>query len=160
MSESQRVGQAWRWLEDHVANPILRWVLRSRFHGLASDSLLLLSYAGRRSGERFATPVAYERDGDAFVVTTFRDEVVWWRNFQDGHPARLWVAGDPVETAGQAVTDPVAIADWLEELAARGRTRLLSFFDLGPDRSRKELETAAEDLVVVRFVPTGESDRS
>ena len=155
MSETRQVGRTWRWLEEHVANPVLRWLLRSPLHGLASDSLLLLSYRGKQSGKRFTTPVMYERDEGTFVVTTFRDPVVWWRNFRDGHPATLWVRGEPVETAGQAVTDPGEIADWIEELDDRGRTRLLGFFDLDPDQPRDELEAEANGLVVVRFEPTG-----
>lgn len=154
MSETQQVDRVWRWLEEHVANPVLRWLLRSPLHGLASKYLLLLSYRGKKSGKRFTTPVMYERDGETFVVTTFRDPVVWWRNFRNGHPATLWVRGDPVETNGQAVTDPGEIADWLEELDDRGRTRLLGFFDLDSDRPRDELEAEADDLVVVRFEPT------
>jgi len=139
-----------RGLEQHVANPILRVVLRSPIHRLVSGTLVLLSYEGRQSGRRFTTPVAYERDGTDVVVTTFRDEAVWWRNFRDGHPATLWLRGEPVDATGRASTDEAVVADWLETLADRD-SRLLSFFDVPAEGDRAAREAAAEDLVVVRF---------
>jgi hypothetical protein len=142
-----------RWLEEHVINPVLRWLLRSPLHGLVSNWFLLVSYEGHTSGRRIRTPVAYERDGRDVVVVTFRETVVWWRNFRDGHPATLWLDGRPVETRGRAVTDPGAVADWLDELADRGRTRLLKFLDVPTDAPTADLESAAEGLVVVRFTP-------
>jgi hypothetical protein len=151
MEGNDRVAGMWRWLEKHVANPVLRTVLRSPLHVVASDRLLLLSYEGRISGERFTTPVAYERDDREFVVTTFREPVAWWRNFRAGHPGTLWVRGQAIGVEGRAVTDTDEIADWLEELARRRRTRILDFFGVCADASRDEFEGAAESVVIVRF---------
>lgn len=137
-------------LERYVANPLLRVVLRSPLHGLVSDSLLLLSYEGRRSGDRFRTPVAYERDGDEFVVTTFREAGTWWRNFQDGHPATVWLRGDSVDVYGRAYTDEDVVAEWLETLVERD-ARILSLFDVPESPDDADLATVAADLVVVRF---------
>lgn len=153
MTETDRISHTWRWLESNVANPLLRAVLRSPIHGVVSSRLMLLSYEGRRSGKRFTTPVAYERDGTAIVVTTFRESAVWWRNFQDGHPATIWIEGQRFDAVGRATTDGDAVADWLGALAERGRTRMLDFFGLDPDAPRAEREAAAERLVVVRFTP-------
>lgn len=137
-------------IERYLANPLLRIVLRSPLHGLASDSFLLLSYEGRRSGDRFRTPVAYERDGDEIVVTTFREAGTWWRNFQDGHPATLWLRGDSVGTQGLAITDEDRIAAWLATLADRD-ARILSLFDVPEDPEEDGLAVITGDLVVVRF---------
>ncbi|MFW5937537.1 MAG: nitroreductase/quinone reductase family protein [Halanaeroarchaeum sp.] len=136
--------------ERYLANPLLRILLRSPLHGLASDSLLLLSYEGRRSGDRFRTPVAYERDGDELVVTTFREAGTWWRNFQDGHPATLWLRGDSVGARGRAITGEDVVAEWLATLADRD-ARILSLFDAPENPDEDDLAAIAGDLVVVRF---------
>lgn len=137
-------------VERYVANPLLSVVLRSPLHGLASSSLLLLSYEGRRSGERFRTPVAYERDGDEIVVTTFREAGTWWRNFQDGHTATLWLRGDDVAAHGRAFTDEDVIVEWLATLADRD-ARILSVFDAPANPDENDLAAMAPGLVVVRF---------
>lgn len=84
----------------HLANPIVRALLRSRAHRLLSNSLLLLEYTGRRTRNRYALPVGYVRsdvDGDLIVVAGQHDTKTWWRNFDTlpqevtlqlcGHPA-------------------------------------------------------------------------
>lgn len=153
MSGLSPAARSWRWTERNVVNPIVKRVLRSPLHGIVSDWLMLLSYEGRRSGSRYTTPVAYERDGPDIVVTTFRDQASWWRNFQDGHPARLWIRGEPVDAEGTAEVASAEVADWLDVLMDRNRTRLLGLFGLDAASSREEIADAASDLVVVRFVP-------
>ena len=44
-----------------IINPIMRTLLRSPLHGLLSDSLMLITYTGRRSQRKFTTPVRYLR---------------------------------------------------------------------------------------------------
>jgi len=144
---------AFRWAESRIANPVLRRVLRSPLHWLVSRWLLLLSYEGRRSGRRFTTPVLYVRDGDAYVVTTVRDSAVWWRNFTNGHPATLWVGGEPVPVEGRAETDPSAVADWIASLRDRGHERLPAMLGAPADAASESLESAARTLVYVRFSP-------
>jgi hypothetical protein len=42
-------------------NPIICALLRSPLHRLLSEQMLLLTYAGRRSGRRFTLPLGYAR---------------------------------------------------------------------------------------------------
>ncbi|MET0913412.1 MAG: nitroreductase/quinone reductase family protein, partial [Acidimicrobiales bacterium] len=77
---------------NHVAAPVVRALLRSPLHGLLSDSVMLVTYQGRRSGRAFALPVQYVRDEDAFVVTVGAPGAKqWWRNFTEPRPAELLV---------------------------------------------------------------------
>jgi len=143
-------GRAFQAIESRVANPVLRVVLRTPLHRLVGGSLMLLTYEGRRSGRDYSTPVAYVRDEGAVVVTTFLEEATWWRNFRDGHPATLWLQGQPVAATGRATTDAAAVADWLETLRERA-SRFLGFFGVPDDPDRADLERSADGLVVVRF---------
>lgn len=153
MSTRSGPGELSRLLERFIANPVLRVVLKSPLHRLVGNRLALLSYRGRRTGIEVSTPVMTVPDGAARVVTTYREGVTWWRNFRDGHPATLWIAGQPHSMEGRAETDPDAVAEWLQTLADRENERLLGFFGLSTNASRAEIETAAEEIVVVRFEP-------
>ncbi|MDQ2050693.1 nitroreductase/quinone reductase family protein [Natronolimnohabitans sp. A-GB9] len=142
-------------LEKRVVNPLVERLLRSRFHWLLSRHLAVLSYDGRISGTRVTTPLLYERDGEAFVVTTGRDEVTWWKNFREGYPATLRIAGEPIAVTGRAITDPDRLVPWLAELVDRSRLwrfLLRRYADrTGTEWSERALTAAAENLVAVRF---------
>ena len=158
-------------VERRVVNPFVERLLRSSWHWPLSRRLLVVSYVGRSSGDRFSTPVLYERDGADIVVTTVRSEVVWWTNFRGGHPATLRLEGESVETVGRAITDPERIDPWLAELSRRSRLWRLILRRLdarvarrrsGGDAERppehrengERVESSvAETLVVVRFSP-------
>ncbi|ARS90137.1 hypothetical protein [Natrarchaeobaculum aegyptiacum] len=142
------------WIERRLVNPIVDRILRSRLHPLLSGRLAVLSYEGRVSGERFSTPVLYERDGETIAVTTGRRAVTWWKNFRNPHPATLWIGGEPIETTGQAITDADAIAAWTDELTHRSRLwRLLFEGGRVIGDSSASPEERARAFVVVRFEP-------
>lgn len=92
-------------------------------------------------------------DGDDRVVTTYRSGVKWWRNFQSAHDATLWVTGEPVPVTGEATLDERAVASWLGTLQERDQGRVLQFFGLPADADDAALESAAGEVVVVRFTP-------
>jgi deazaflavin-dependent oxidoreductase (nitroreductase family) len=79
----------------HVVNPVVRGLLRSPAHRLLSGSVLLVAYAGRRSGVRRELPVMYASTDDRYVVVAGQpDTKTWWRNFADDvRPVTLTVAG-------------------------------------------------------------------
>ena len=83
-----------RWML-HAPNPVVRAVLRSPAHRLLSGRLLLLSYTGRRTGERHTIPVQYVREGDALLVTVgWPERKVWWRSLREpGTRVSLMLAG-------------------------------------------------------------------
>jgi hypothetical protein len=57
----------------NLYNPIVAAILRSPPHALTSNSVVLLTYRGRRSGRAFATPIGYVRDGDDLLAVASRD---------------------------------------------------------------------------------------
>lgn len=141
--------------EKYVANPVLRRLLRSNFHWLVSDRLMLLSYVGKYSGTRYTTPVAYDRRGDSLVVTTLRNRSNWWKNFREKHPATVWLRGYRRKTTGRAVTDEREIAEFVRSALVRygvERARWMGLKIDGDDTPTvEELESVTGDLVVVRF---------
>jgi hypothetical protein len=85
-----------------LANPLVRAVLRSRWHRLLSGRLLVLAYRGRRSGRGFAIPVLYAQTapGGEVVVVALRREKLWWRSFLEPSPASLRLRGADVSARG------------------------------------------------------------
>lgn len=69
-------------------------LLRSPFHRLASGSLLLITYRGRRSGRRFTIPVMYaEREGTLTIFVGHPERKTWWRNLRDGAEVEVRLRG-------------------------------------------------------------------
>lgn len=74
-----------------------------RWGGLISRRLTVVTYAGRRSGRTFSTPVAFRRAADTITIgVQFPDAKLWWRNFlAEGGPISLQLDG--VDRTGHAV---------------------------------------------------------
>jgi deazaflavin-dependent oxidoreductase (nitroreductase family) len=87
-------------LQKHY-NPIVAGVLRSPLHGVMSNSVMLLSYRGRRSGRTFTTPISYVRDGEDLLAVASRDHA-WWKNLRGGASVRVRLRGRELEGTGWA----------------------------------------------------------
>ena len=99
--------RVFRTLEEHVANPVLRRVLRSRAHWPLSELYCLLSYEGRVSGERYTTPIGYSRSDDIVRAVTVRERSDWWKNFRDPYECTLYIEGEPRRAVGEVVSNAV-----------------------------------------------------
>lgn len=64
-------------------NNFMSAVLRSPFHGMLSNGMMLLTVTGRRTGKQYTTPVGYYEEGGYLWVITSRERT-WWRNLQGG----------------------------------------------------------------------------
>jgi deazaflavin-dependent oxidoreductase (nitroreductase family) len=146
------------WLMNHLVNPMLRVLLRSPLHGLLSDSILLLTYRGKTSGQQYTLPVQYARAGQTFyIVPGLPERKVWWRNLTGGATVDLWVCGEKLAAQAHAASGGQE-SDLVDGLMAyytrfpaaaqaRGLHRL-------PDGSldRDEVRSAASQIVVVQAI--------
>ena len=66
-----------------VLNPVMKSVLRSPLHRMASRTIALLRFCGRTSGREFVTPLSYIRD-DQTVWFLSDHSTNWWKNFRKG----------------------------------------------------------------------------
>ncbi|NOT06474.1 MAG: nitroreductase family deazaflavin-dependent oxidoreductase [Anaerolineales bacterium] len=83
-------------------NDFMAWVLRSPFHRMLSNGMMLITITGRKSGKTFTTPVGYYEENGALWVLTSRDRT-WWKNLQGGAKVDLLLKRKPVQ--GFADTD-------------------------------------------------------
>jgi hypothetical protein len=61
-----------------LANAIATIILRSPWHRMRSDRLLLLTFRGRKSGKEFTTPMRYAQKGETLKLLVVRSP--WWKN--------------------------------------------------------------------------------
>lgn len=86
----------------------MSWILRSPFHGLLSNGMMLITVTGRRTGKKYTIPVGYYREGDYLWVITSRDRT-WWRNLRGGAEVDLFLKRKPVSVHAEVELDEEAV---------------------------------------------------
>jgi hypothetical protein len=106
---------------NRTVNPLLRGILRSPIHRLASNRLALITYTGRRSGRQYTIPVFYrDKDDEVTIAVGWPDRKVWWRNLTgDGGPVSLVVRGQKLR--GHAIATRDAGRDALVRVRVEAR---------------------------------------
>ena len=101
------------WRRGQFVNLVPSWLLRSPAHRILSSRYVIVSFAGRRSGKEYTTPVAYVRDGDTVWMST---DSRWWRNLVGGAPVRLCVRGRTLVGEATVITDEQEAVEVLRRL--------------------------------------------
>ena len=79
------------WLY-RTLNPVMKALLRSPLHRIASGSIALLHFRGRKSGRDFVTPLSYTRENDT-VRFLSAHSTRWWMNLRgDAIPVSIEIA--------------------------------------------------------------------
>ncbi|HYK84929.1 MAG TPA: nitroreductase/quinone reductase family protein [Ktedonobacteraceae bacterium] len=73
-----------------LANVLATTILRSRWHSMRSDRLLLLTFTGRKSGKEFTTPMRYVQEGETLLMTVVYP---WWKNLVGEATVRVLLRG-------------------------------------------------------------------
>src|SRR5260370_38827325 len=82
-----------------LANAIATTILRSPWHGIRSNRLLLLTFTGRKSGKEFTTPMRYVQEGEIVRMTVVYP---WWKNLVGEATVRVLLRGE-MRTGGASV---------------------------------------------------------
>ncbi|MFQ5613734.1 MAG: nitroreductase/quinone reductase family protein [Anaerolineae bacterium] len=97
-----------------IVNSLVRWILRSPFHGIISRNIMLLTVTGRKSGRLYAIPVSYVRQGDMVLCTTQGN---WWKNLRDRAEVTVRLQGRDMPGFAKAIyADREAIARGIEAM--------------------------------------------
>lgn len=140
-----------------IINPVMRMLLHSPLHRIFSDSIMLITWTGRKSGKQFTTPVRYLREGKTICCFTLKENV-WWRNLRDGEIVTLRMNGRDAPYKAIAESDNTArIRDGLERMfTAFPEDAVYQDVRLNKDRTpvAEDLVIAAEKAVMIESVPT------
>ena len=80
----------------------MKRLLTSPLHWPLSRWFAVIEWTGRKSGKRYATPVAYlSWDNEIWVTTGDR----WWRNLAERPNVRIWVRGVRRDGLAEPVVD-------------------------------------------------------
>lgn len=105
-----RVLQAMaRW-----SNPLTRWMLAGRLHGVMSGRLLLVAFTGRKTGRPYMTPVSYVLDGSRLLVP---GGGAWWKNLDSG-PVSVRLRGTWRSVTPEVIAEPNALSETLGRMMA------------------------------------------
>jgi len=140
------------WLY-RTLNPVMKALLRSPLHRIASRSIALLHFRGRKSGREFVTPLSYTLENDT-VRFLSAHSTRWWMNLRgDAIPVS-------VEIARETHTGKARLLDGDSEPLREGVRRFLTalprdakVYGIKLDADRRPVEEslvkAAPELVLV-----------
>ena len=95
------------FLMHHLINPLMGWGLSGRLHArFGSDTLMVLSFIGRRSGKRYRFPIGYMQQGSTLISYS---PFSWWRSLRDGAPVTVTLRGRALEGRAEAITDSAIV---------------------------------------------------
>jgi deazaflavin-dependent oxidoreductase (nitroreductase family) len=146
-----------------LTNPLVAAVLRSPMHGLLSDSLLLLTVRGRRTGRYRTLPVQYTRAGQTlYIVPGDHEHKTWWRNLLAPATVRVRLQGHDATGTGQVLLarhDPELVAGamrpYLRRFPTSARLRGLTITDgqIVEDDSQLRAATSRDAIVQIELQP-------
>lgn len=132
-------------------NQAMKFVLRSPIHSLVSQTVLLVTFTGRKSGQTFTTPVSYSQSGDRVTLFT---HALWWKNLINNAQVSLRIRGnefkgwaEPVAADKQAIS--AGLAAHLQKVPSDARWYGVTFDNRG-NPIAEEVEKAAQTVVMIR----------
>ena len=138
------------WVTNHLANPVLRPLLRGRAGQRLGRHLAVLRYRGNRTGAEHELIVQYARDGDHVWIVPGRPErKTWWRNLRTAAPVEIWLAGEHHHGTAAAIDGRDHPSDVVDALGRYLTALPRAAKGLGLD-DEPNLTTIAPRFIVVR----------
>lgn len=101
-----------------IGNAVLKPLLRSPLHFVASHGLMLITVTGRKTGRLYTTPVAYGRQGDSIYFFSGKDRK-WIRNLAGGAPVTLRLRGKDVPARAELCPEDETSRELLKAMYPR-----------------------------------------
>jgi len=90
------------WTPPAWMNACMKFVLKTPLlHRMVSGGIVLITFTGRKSGQRHSTPVSYDLDGKTVTILTKKLRQ-WWKNFGTYPEVELRLAGRTVRGRASA----------------------------------------------------------
>lgn len=114
-----------------LVNRVIRGLLRTPLLcRLAGRRLITVYLVGRKSGRRYAVPVAYTRRNGTLLVGT---QFAWARNLRTGEPVHIRLAGKRRAADVQVVANETGVVEHFESMA-RDNHQFARFNKIGLDQ--------------------------
>ena len=140
-----------------LLNPLFTLILRSPLHPVLSKRLVLLTFTGRKSGNRYTTPIGYARvDGVLLSGTEGR----WKANLRGGVPVRVLLRGQDIGGIAEIIDDEARMGQSYEAILARspgyGRALAVRVASDGRPVQEDVARAKAEGHVVIQITLDGD----
>jgi len=143
------------WFMNKIANPFVRFILRSPFHKMMSDSVMLIAYRGRKSGKTYTLPVNYVQVGKTiYIVPGMPEQKTWWRNLRGGAEVTLRLNGKSVSGSATLLEGDVeaaseALRHYLKRFPPSAKLHNVRLEADGTCNA-EDLQEAAQSLILVK----------
>ncbi len=135
-----------------TGNDFMSWVLRSPAHGMLSNTTMLITVTGCRSGKKLTLPVNYYRQDGHLYVLTYRNRT-WWRNVQNGERVSLLLQRQTVDAFAEAELENHAVeellCEYLKHIPQAARSLGVRMESGIPNP--EDIQRAAKDKLFVKF---------
>jgi hypothetical protein len=101
-----------------LANGIVSGLLRSPLHGILSNTLILLSFQGKKSGKTYTIPVGYTLNGNLVKIVS---RAGWWKNLRKDVPVTLWLKGQQHSGIAEAFYGDENVVEAIMALAPKSQ---------------------------------------
>lgn len=124
--------------------------------------VMILTTIGRKSGLPHQTPLQYEEvDGGYYIASARGSDADWFKNICANPQVRVQIRDCEFGAVGEAVTDPIRIADFIELRLKRHPVMIrliMHLFDGMPLRFRRtDLEEFCKEKAMVILRPVQET---
>lgn len=133
-------------------NDFMSWVLRSPFHGMLSNGMMLITVTGRKTGKTYTTPVEYYEENGYLWVVSSRNRT-WWKNLKGGADVGLVLKRKSVQGFAEAEMDEkivsLQLASYLRHAPMAAKPMSIRMENKIPNA--EDLARAAKDRLFVRI---------
>ena len=130
----------------------MSWLLRSPFHGMLSNGMMLITVTGRKTGKKYTTPVGFYREDDYLWVLTNRDRT-WWKNLQGGAQVSLLLARRPVDAYAEPQlevnTVEILLKEYIQHVPQAAKPMGIRMD--GGNANNEDITRVAKDRLFVRI---------
>ncbi len=120
-----------------MTNVTLSLLLRSPLHKRISNTLLLLTFQGRKSRKKYRFPVGYIYEGKDDLIILTPAMRSWWKNFRQSASVIVYIQGQRRQGTARAFHDD-------PEAVAQGITMFLQHNPKAAPMYRVELNVSGE----------------
>ena len=108
------------WVVRSILNPLAKGILRSPLHGIMSRRLLLITFAGRKSGKPHTTHISYVQQGNTLLLGVGGP---WWKNLRGGVAGQVRVRGKTYTGRAEVWTDEASMSRAYRTILAQNPTQ-------------------------------------
>ena len=131
-------------------NSMMKFMLRSPFHRGISQSIMLITFTGRKTGKRYTTPIRYLQTHNKVIAFT---QEKWWKNLETKTPIELRLRGDRVRgipTPVMGSTSPIqtSLQDFLQHFPSDAKYYAVAVDEHGQPNPDDVLKAAQNTIML------------